>query len=250
MESTNVINGCIQPLIGNILSCILYSSFFLRGFFFFFCTGFIKIILVYEESQKYRYVNTNRIYYLPCFRNYKLSREVNSLEQAVNEIPDTVYTKKPFKPEKKFSEEKEPDRILVYYDKKKSDSLPDNSIRQPLISKQDSLVQLVLKRNQLNLSLLNKETNTYSTRLFQIDLNKYSYNWYEGQLTQKRVKRFSLNPYLYGKYRPFNNLLDMGTGIEFKTNRFNYKLGINAFYYPKFQSGIGTDLEFSVQYKF
>lgn len=183
-----------------------------------------------------------------CFRNYKLSREVNSLEQAVNEIPDTVYIKKPFKPEKKFSEEKEPDRILVY-DKKKSDSLPDNS-RQHLISKQDSLVQVVLKRNQLNLSLLNKETNTYSTRLFQIDLDKYSYNWYEGQLTQKRVKRFSLNPYIYGKYRPFNNLLDIGTGIEFKTNRFNYKLGINAFYYPKFQSGIGTDLEFSVQYKF
>lgn len=185
-----------------------------------------------------------------CFRNYKLSREVNSLEQVVNEIPDTVYIKKPFKSEKKFSEEKEPDRILVY-DREKSDSLPDNSIRQPLISKQDSLVQFVLKRNQLNLNLLNKETNTYSTRLFQIDLDKYSYNWYEGQLTQKRVKRFSsLNPYIYGKYRPFNNLLDMGTGIEFKTNRFNYKLGINAFYYPKFQSGIGTDLEFSVQYKF
>lgn len=180
-----------------------------------------------------------------CFKNYKLSREVNSLEQAVNEIPDTVYIKKPFKPEKKFSEKKEPDRILVY-GKKQS----DYSIRQNLISKQDSLVQIVLKRNQLNLSLLNKETNTYSTRSFQIDLNKYSYNWYEGQLTQKRIKRFSLNPYIYGKYRPFNNLLDMGTGIEFKTNRFNYKLGINAFYYPKFQSGIGTDLEFSVQYKF
>lgn len=184
-----------------------------------------------------------------CFRNYKLSQEVNSLEQAVNEIPDTVYIKKPFKPEKKFSEEKEPDRILVY-DKKKSDSFPDNSIRQNLISKQDSLVQLVLKRNKLNLSLLNKESNTYSTRSFQIDLDKYIYNWYEGQLTQKKIKRFSLNPYIYGKYRPFNNLLDMGTGIEFKTNRFNYKLGINAFYYPKFQSGIGTDLELSVQYKF
>lgn len=184
-----------------------------------------------------------------CFRNYKLSREVDSLELAVNEIPDTVYTEKPFKPEKKYSEKVEPDRILVY-DNKQPTLSPDFMLRQPLISKQDSLVQLVLKRNKLNLSLLNKESNTYSTRSFQIDLNKYSYNWYEGQLTQKRIKRFSLNPYIYGKYRPFNNLLDMGTGIEFKTNRFNYKLGINAFYYPKFQSGIGTDLEFSVQYKF
>lgn len=190
-----------------------------------------------------------------CFRNYKLSREVNSLEQAVNEIPDTVYKDKPFKPEKKYSEEIEPDRILVYdnsYDNRQPTLFPDSMLRQPAIaiSKQDSLVQIVLKRNKLNLSLLNKESNTYSTRSFQIDLNKYSYNWYEGQLTQKRIKRFSLNPYIYGKYRPFNNLLDMGTGIEFKTNRFNYKLGINAFYYPKFQSGIGTDLEFSVQYKF
>ena len=185
-----------------------------------------------------------------CFRNYKLSREVNSLEQAVNEIPDTVYTEKPFKPEKKYSEKIEPGKILVHDNKKQPTLFPDSMLRQPVISDQDSLVQIVLKKDKLNLSLFNKETNTYSTRLFPIDLDKYNYNWYEGQLTQKRIKRFSLNPYIYGKYRPFNNLLDMGTGIEFKTNRFNYKLGINAFYYPKFQSRIGTDLEFSVQYKF
>ena len=184
-----------------------------------------------------------------CFRNYKLSREVDSLELAVNEIPDTVYTEKPFKPEKKYSEKVKPGKILVH-DNKQPTLFPDSMLRQPVISNQDSLVQIVLKKDKLNLSLFNKETNTYSTRLFPIDLNKYNYNWYEGQLTQKRIKRFSLNPYIYGKYRPFNNLLDMGTGIEFKTNRFNYKLGINAFYYPKFQSGIGTDLEFSVQYKF
>lgn len=184
-----------------------------------------------------------------CFRNYKLSREVDSLELAVNEIPDTVYTEKPFKPEKKYSEKIEPGKILVH-DNKQPTLFPDSMLRQSVISNQDSLVQIVLKKDKLNLSLFNKETNTYSTRLFPIDLDKYNYNWYEGQLTQKRVKRFSLNPYIYGKYRPFNNLLDMGTGIEFKTNRFNYKLGINAFYYPKFQSGIGTDLEFSVQYKF
>lgn len=184
-----------------------------------------------------------------CFRNYKLSREVNSLEQAVNEIPDTVYIKKPFKPEKKFSEEKEPDRILVY-GKKQSDSFPDNSIRQNLISKQDSLVQIVLKRNQLNLSLLNKESNTYSTRSFQIDLNKYSYNWYKGQLTRKKVARLSLSPYVYGKYRPFNNLFDMGAGLSIKTKRFNYKLGVNTFYYPKIKSGMGTDIEFQITYNF
>lgn len=184
-----------------------------------------------------------------CFRNYKLSQEVDSLELAVNEIPDTVYTEKPFKPEKKYSEEKEPDRILVY-DNGQSTLFPDSIQRQPIISKQDSLVQIVLKKNQLNLSLLNKETDTYSTRLFKIDLDKYNYNWYEGQLTRKKVARLSLSPYVYGKYRPFNNLFDMGAGLSIKTKRFNYKLGVNTFYYPKIKSGMGTDIEFQITYNF
>lgn len=184
-----------------------------------------------------------------CFRNYKLSREVNSLEQAVNEIPDTVYKDKPFKPEKKYSEENEPDRILVY-DNRQSTLFPDSMLRQPVISKQDSLVQIVLKKNQLNLSLLNQQTGTYSTRLFNINLDKYNYNWYEGQLTRKKVARLLLSPYVYGKYRPFNNLFDMGAGLSIKTKRFNYKFGVNTFYYPKVKSGIGTDIEFQIIYNF
>lgn len=184
-----------------------------------------------------------------CFRNYKLTREVYSLNQAVNEIPDTVYTEKPFKPEKKYSEETQPGKILVYDNKKQSTLFPD-SIRQPVISKQDSLVQVVLKKNQLNLSFLNQQSGTYSTRLFNIDLDKYNYNWYEGQLTRKKVARLSLSPYVYGKYRPFNNLFDMGAGLSIKTKRFNYKFGVNTFYYPKIKSGIGTDIEFQITYNF
>lgn len=183
-----------------------------------------------------------------CFRNYKLSREVDSLELAVNEIPDTVYTEKPFKPEKKYSEKVEPGKILVH-DNKQPTLFPD-SIRQPVISKQDSLVQVVLKKNQLNLSFLNQQSGTYSTRLFNIDLDKYNYNWYEGQLTRKKVAKLSLSPYVYGKYRPFNNLFDMGAGLSIKTKRFNYKFGVNTFYYPKVKSGIGTDIEFQIIYNF
>lgn len=183
-----------------------------------------------------------------CFRNYKLSREVDSLELAVNEISDTVYTEKPFKPEKKYSEKIEPGKILVH-DNKQPTLFPD-SIRQPVISKQDSLVQVVLKKNQLNLSFLNQQSGTYSTRLFNIDLDKYNYNWYEGQLTRKKVAKLSLSPYVYGKYRPFNNLFDMGAGLSIKTKRFNYKFGVNTFYYPKIKSGIGTDIEFQITYNF
>lgn len=185
-----------------------------------------------------------------CFRNYKLTREVYSLNQAVNEIPDTVHLDKPFKPEKKYSEETQPGKILVYDNKKQSTLFPDSSLRQPVISKQDSLVQVVLKKNQLNLSFLNQQSGTYSTRLFNIDLDKYNYNWYEGQLTRKKVAKLSLSPYVYGKYRPFNNLFDMGAGLSIKTKRFNYKLGVNTFYYPKIKSGIGTDIEFQITYNF
>ena len=188
-----------------------------------------------------------------CFRNYKLSREVDFLELAVNEIPDTVYKDKPFKPEKKYSKEIEPGKILVYdnsYDNRQPTLFPDSMLRQPAISKQDSLVQIVLKKDKLNLSLFNQQTGTYSTKLFKIDLDKYNYNWYEGQLTRKKVARLLLSPYVYGKYRPFNNLFDIGAGLLIKTKRFNYKFGVNTFYYPKVKSGIGTDIEFQIIYNF
>ncbi len=123
----------------------------------------------------------------------------------------------------------------------------DNSVK---VSKKDSLVQFTLDNNKLNISLFNKETDSYSTRMFNLDLGNYKYNWYEGQLTQKKIRRLSLSPYVYGKYRPFNQLFDIGTGLTIKTTNFNYKLGINAFHYPKFFSGIKADLEFSVTYNF
>ena len=118
------------------------------------------------------------------------------------------------------------------------------------ISREDSLVQFTLDKDQLNISLFNKENNSYSTHLFKLDLSKYKYNWYEGQLTQKKTRKLSINPYVYGKYRIFNQMLDIGTGFSIKTTNFNYKLGLNAFHYPKFFSGIKTDLEFSVTYNF
>ncbi len=34
--------------------------------------------------------------------------------------------------------------------------------------------------------------------------------------------------------------------FQSKTKRFNYKLGINSFYYPRYFSGIKTDLELVV----
>lgn len=186
-----------------------------------------------------------------CFRNYKLNQQLSMLpDKEIIQHTDTIYLRKDFLP---ISHDNllNPSRILLY-------NSPHSSVSQGLcstdsaeISEKDSLVQLVIDKNQLTLSFLNQNSGIYSSRLFNIDTNNYKYSWYNGKLTTQEIKsRIRLVPYVYGKYRSFNNLWDLGTGISIETKRFNYKLGINSFYYPRYFSGIKTDLELVVTYKF
>lgn len=186
-----------------------------------------------------------------CFRNYKLNQQLSMLpDKEIIQHTDTIYLRKDFLPIS-YDNLLNPSRILLY-------NSPHSSVSQGLcstdsaeISEKDSLVQLVIDKNQLTLSFLNQNSGIYSSRLFNIDPNNYKYSWYNGKLTTQEIKsRIRLIPYVYGKYRPFNNLWDLGTGISIETKRFNYKLGINSFYYPKYFSGIKTDLELVVIYKF
>lgn len=186
-----------------------------------------------------------------CFRNYKLNQQLSILpDKEIIQHTDTIYLRKDFLPIS-YDNLLNPSRILLY-------NSPHSSVSQGLcstdsaeISEKDSLVQLVIDKNQLTLSFLNQNSGIYSSRLFNIDPNNYKYSWYNGKLTTQEIKsRIRLVPYVYGKYRPFNNLWDLGTGISIETKRFNYKLGINSFYYPRYFSGIKTDLELVVNYKF
>lgn len=186
-----------------------------------------------------------------CFRNYKLNQQLSMLNDLfIIQHTDTIYLRKDFLPIS-YDNLLNPSRILLY-------NSPHSSVSQGLcstdsaeISEKDSLVQLVIDKNQLTLSFLNQNSGIYSSRLFNIDPNNYKYSWYNGKLTTQEIKsRIRLVPYVYGKYRPFNNLWDLGTGISIETKRFNYKLGINSFYYPRYFSGIKTDLELVVTYKF
>lgn len=186
-----------------------------------------------------------------CFKNYKLNQQLSMLpDKEIIQHTDTIYLRKDFLPIS-YDNLLNPSRILLY-------NSPHSSVSQGLcstdsaeISEKDSLVQLVIDKNQLTLSFLNQDSGIYSSRLFHIDTNNYKYSWYNGKLTTQEIKsRIRLVPYVYGKYRPFNNLWDLGTGISIETKRFNYKLGINSFYYPKYFSGIKTDLELVVTYKF
>ena len=188
-----------------------------------------------------------------CFRNYKLNQQLSMLpDKEIIQHTDTIYLRKDFLPIS-YDNLLNPSRILLYNYKNPSDSQPNITAgsSDSIISEKDSLVQLVIDKNQLTLSFLNQNSGIYSSRLFNIDPNNYKYSWYNGKLTTQEIKsRIRLVPYVYGKYRPFNNLWDLGTGISIETKRFNYKLGINSFYYPRYFSGIKTDLELVVTYKF
>lgn len=186
-----------------------------------------------------------------CFRNYKLNQQLSMLpDKDIIQHTDTIYLRKDFLPIS-YDNLLNPSRILLYNSPHSSVSQGLCSTNSAEISEKDSLVQLVIDKNQLTLSFLNQNSGIYSSRLFNIDTNNYKYSWYNGKLTTQEIKsRIRLVPYVYGKYRPFNKLWDLGTGISIETKRFNYKLGINSFYYPRYFSGIKTDLELVVTYKF
>lgn len=171
-------------------------------------------------------------------------------DKEIIQHTDTIYLRKDFLPIS-YDNLLNPSRILLYHSQNWDKPIHTANNPDSIISEKDSLVQLVIDKNQLTLSFLNQNSGIYSSRLFNIDPNNYKYSWYNGKLTTQEIKsRIRLDPYVYGKYRPFNNLWDLGTGISIETKRFNYKLGINSFYYPRYFSGIKIDLELVVTYKF
>lgn len=181
-----------------------------------------------------------------CIRNYKLVSQMKEIESSSPHKSDTVYLTKEFKPVIQYKTSQIPN-MVVYYGSSK-DTV--HNLNNPNPPEADSIVQVLLDKEKLTLSFQNQVTGISSSKVFDLDLGSFKYNWVEGNLTKKKISSFSFKPYLYTQYRYFNNLLDFGGGISFKTKSFNYKLGVNTFYYPKFNSGVGADLEFKLEYNF
>ena len=180
-----------------------------------------------------------------CIRNYKLVSQMKEIESS-SQKSDTVYLTKEFKPVTQYKTSQIPN-MVVYYSSSKDTVYSKTQNNSP---EADSIVQILLDKEKLTLSFQNQVTGIPSSKVFDLDLGSFKYNWVDGNLTKKKVSSFSLKPYIYTQYRYFNNLLDFGGGISFKTKSFNYKLGVNTFYYPKFNSGVGADLEFKLEYNF
>lgn len=184
-----------------------------------------------------------------CFGYFKQRQEISKLNAQSQVIgkTDTVYISKPFKYEPAFSTVQLPRYVFFYY----PNSIKGDSLKKEdkVVSKKDSLIQIVLDKKDLFLSFQNTIDSTYFKLDYKINLDDFKYNWVNGQLTREKVGfRLKLEPYVYAKYRYFNKMADAGIGISFKTRNLQYKLGLNGFYYPCLQDKIGTDLEFSITY--
>lgn len=182
-----------------------------------------------------------------CFGYFKQRQEISKLNAQSQVIgkTDTVYVKKPFKYEPAFNTVQLP-RYVFFYNSFKGDSLKNED---KIVSKKDSLIQIVLDKKDLFLSFQNTTDSSYFKLDYKINLDDFKYNWVNGQLTREKVGfKLKLEPYVYAKYRYFNKMADAGIGISFKTRNLQYKLGLNGFYYPCLQDKIGTDLEFSITY--
>lgn len=203
-----------------------------------------------------------------CFRIWKGPGN-NSITIPDTNKPDTVYIPiQEYSKVKNFRDEHLPYEVLIYQDLSKgyipkgSDSMDStdrintlslSSTTNPLISDPlifDSISQIILKNNQLELTTKNTLDSTYKIRKFKIDPVKYNYNWVDNKLTYKKRINLQLVPYIKGSYRPFNKLTDLNAGISLETGKFNYNLGFNLFYYPNLSNKVGKDLEISITYKF
>lgn len=203
-----------------------------------------------------------------CFRIWKGPGN-NSITIPDTNKPDTVYIPiQEYSKVKNFRDEHLPYEVLIYQDLSKgyipkgSDSmdstdrintLSPSSTTNPLISDPlifDSISQIILKNNQLELTTKNTLDSTYKIRKFKIDPSKYNYNWVDNKLTYKKRINLQLIPYIKGSYRPFNKFTDLNAGISLETGKFNYNLGFNLFYYPNLSNKVGKDLEISITYKF
>lgn len=185
-----------------------------------------------------------------------------------NQKPDTVYIDKPFVPEEPFDEPKEPEVIyvhtldtieilnIIYHNDTIKLLYPDSnfiSVSPQFLSQfpnSSKLIQFLLTDTDLKLRLLNTDGKLFE-KVYSIDTDKYSYNYFEDNMTQKRksfIKRFS--PLTELQWRPFNNLWDLNLGLKYNTSKFNYELGLNLFYYPRIKTNPGTDLYFKLSYQF
>ena len=206
-----------------------------------------------------------------CFRNYKLEQEILGYSKRYDEllISTTREVDTIFLPQSEWDkrlngfEHTFPQTVLPI----KTELLDSSNTFSPVRnypmsqSKKDTLdtaysvfgkgkpkVSFTYDKNLLSIYVpdLGPQINTY-----KINTDLYNYKFHNGVLTSK-IKPFHqrLDPYVEFTIRPINQFYDLSSGVSFETSRFNYKVGFNLSYYPKFSPMVMKDIQLSVIYKF
>lgn len=203
-----------------------------------------------------------------CFRNQDLKNQltktksqIQSFEDLHIQKPETIYKYQPYQINRGYDKSLDPYRLIITTSGsskalKETFQIPPISqrvVKNNIVgqqSRRDSIVSLTLEDSKVNISSQINDS-VYHDRLFKIDLDSYKYVYSNGMLTyQKKPLYTRLKPYTELKVRPYNQLYDLSGGLSFETGKFNYKLSLNLFYYPKLYPGIGRDVELSITYNF
>ena len=114
----------------------------------------------------------------------------------------------------------------------------------------DSLVQILFNRNNLRFTSYNKAANTYQSKDYPVDFERYRYNWTPDGLTSNKVRQFYIQPFISGKYGVLTKSISIKPGISFKTRLLDYNLGFSVNRDQRLNKNIYTDIELEVTYKF
>ncbi len=138
-----------------------------------------------------------------------------------------------------------PDLSDFYY----RDFLGTTIIPPSLSRSNDSVVQFLVNRKNLTITTYNPVANKFSTNEWDLDFDRYKYNWQPSTgLTQEKNRYFSIQPYIQARYQPIHSVMNLGTGISFKTRKLDYNIGINLNHDKRLNKNLYLDLEVSVIY--
>lgn len=190
----------------------------------------------------------------------KTQKRLNVAEDLVEDLslkvdhrtlsPETIF-KEVVLPKKLSRQSIIPSTVILppNLDSHKSQQDSQSSIYNTL---RDSVAAVEINKRSLKFTFQDSMGNLSQVD-FQVDPTKYQYLWVDGQLTAKKLslfKRIQFKPYVGATYRPLNNLTDIEGGIKLKTQHLEYKVGVNGFYYPRFQKNPGWDVILGIQYEF
>jgi hypothetical protein len=190
---------------------------------------------MYTSTNKWKFLSVALT--ILVFGLYRMNIRLKNLMPQIIEKIDTVYIQQDFQIQT-YSDSINPKKVYVYQSKYNSESKQKNY---------DSIIQVNLSKNKLDLSILNKKDSVVRTNQYEIDLDNYKYIYSNGSLTNKRTISLQIKPYAQVSYKPFNNIYEIGGGIGINYNKLILGVGVDIM---RFQDKYKPDMEISLKYNF